>query len=125
MEQETTDSGHDNRRHKRFRVREGALAFLGSVPGTITDISQGGMSVNYVVFEKDPDQMLRLDIFFSEGDFYLQDIPGRIVSDLDYPTEAPFSTVQVKRLGIQFGELTSEQEAGLKYFLLHNTISEA
>lgn len=125
MKQKTTDAGRDGRRHKRFRVPEGALAFLGSVPGTITDISQGGMSVNYVVFEKDPNQVLKLDIFFSEGDFYLPGIPGRIVSDVDYPPEAPFSAVQVKRLGIQFGELTSEQEAGLQYFLLHNTTSEA
>ena len=125
MEQETADAGRDSRRHKRFRVREGALAFLGSVPGTITDISQGGMSVNYVVFEKYPDQILKLDIFFSEGDFYLPGIPARIISDVEYPPKAPFSAVQVKRLGIQFGELTSEQEAGLKYFLIHNTISEA
>ena len=125
MKSKTKKAGRENRRHKRFRVREGALAFLGSVPGTITDISQGGISVNYVVFEKDPDQVLKLDIFFSAGDFYLPGIPGRIVSDEDYPSEAPFSAVQVKRLGIQFGELTSEQEASLKYFLLHNTISEA
>jgi PilZ domain len=123
LEQEITVVGRDSRRHKRFRVREGALAFLGSVPGTITDISQGGMSVNYVVFEKNPDQVLRLDIFFSEDDFYLPDIPGRIVSDIDYPSEVSFSAVQVKRLGIRFGELTSEQETGLKYFILHNTIS--
>jgi len=122
--QKKTDAERDSRRHKRFRVREGALAFLGSVPGTITDISQGGMSVKYVVFENDIDQVVKLDIFFSEGDFYLPDIPGRIISDVDYPSEAPFSAVQVKRLGIQFGELTSEQEAGLKYFLLHNTTAE-
>jgi len=115
LEQETTDTCRESRRHKRYRACEGALAFLGSVPGTITDISQGGMCVNYVVFGKDPDQVLKLDIFFSEADFYLPGIPGRIVSDV----------VQVRRLGIEFGELSSEQEAGLKYFLLHNTISEA
>ncbi|MBW2328249.1 MAG: PilZ domain-containing protein [Deltaproteobacteria bacterium] len=125
MEQETTDTCRESRRHKRYRACEGALAFLGSVPGTITDISQGGMCVNYVVFGKDPDQVLKLDIFFSEADFYLPGIPGRIVSDVDCSSEAPFSVVQVRRLGIEFGELSSEQEAGLKYFLLHNTISEA
>ena len=124
MIQKSTATGRDRRRHKRFRVPEGVLAFLGSVPGTITDISQGGMCVNYVVFEKNPDQELKLDIFFSEGDFYLPGIPGRIVSDIDYSSKAPFSAVQVKRLGIQFGELTSEQETGLQHFLLHNTISE-
>ena len=114
----------DRRRHKRYRVREGALAFLGPIPGTITDISRGGMSVKYVVFEKRPKQALKLDIFFPEEDFFLPDIPAFLVSDVDCPPEPPFSAVQIKRLGIKFGELSCEQEASLKHFLLHNTIAE-
>jgi len=123
-EQKIKDAAVDRRRHKRYRVREGALAFLGPIPGTITDISRGGMSVKYVVFEKRPEQTLKLDIFFSEEDFFLPDIPAFLVSDVDYPSEAPFSAVQIKRLGIKFGELSSEQEASLQHFLLHNTVAE-
>lgn len=118
------DTAVDRRRHKRYRVREGALAFLGPIPGTIMDISRGGMSVKYVVFEKKPEQILKLDIFFPGEDFFLPDIPAFIVSDIDCPARAPFSAVQVRRLGVEFGELSSEQEASLKDYLHHNAIAE-
>ena len=124
-DQKTTEKVADRRRHKRFRIRDGALAFLGSFPGVITDISQGGIGVKYVVLEQKKDENFKLDIFFPQGDFFLPGIPGRLVSDVEYPSEAPFSAVKVKRLGIQFGQLTGEQEQRLKYFLLHNAIAEA
>lgn len=115
----------DRRRHKRFRVKEGALAFLDTVPGTIVDISEGGMAIHYVVFEREPERQFRLDIFFAADDFYLADIPSKLVSDVRSQPESQFSAVRVKRLGIRFGELDDEQKARLKYFILHNTVAEA
>jgi len=115
----------DRRNHKRFRVKEGALAFLGTMPGTIVDISEGGMAIHYVVLEQEPDRRFRLDIFFAEDDFYLSDVPSEMVSDEQAPPVSPFTSVQVKRLGIRFGELDDAQRARLKYFILHNTVAEA
>ncbi len=117
--------GVERRRHKRYRVKEGALAFLGTVPGSISDISEGGLAVHYVVFEKQPDDDLQLDIFFGRDDFYLADIPGRKVSDADSPPDSSFSRIRVRRMGVQFGELTGEQRSRLRYFILHNTLGEA
>ncbi|NOQ47186.1 MAG: hypothetical protein GQ559_11050 [Desulfobulbaceae bacterium] len=117
--------GVDRRRHQRFRVKDGALAFLGTVPGTIVDISESGMTVHYVVLEKEPERSLRLDIFFSGNDFYLPDIPSELVSDMSSLPDTPFSTLRVKRLGIKFGELTGKQKDKIKYFILHNTIALA
>jgi len=118
------DAGADRRRHKRYRVREGTLAFLGPIPGTIKDISRGGMSIKYVVFEKRPAQILKLDIFFPEENFFLPDIPACIISDIDCPAKAPFSAVRVRRLGIKFGELSREQEVSLQYYLQYHAIVE-
>lgn len=115
----------ERRQHKRFRVKEGALAFLGTTPGTIVDISEGGLALHYVVFEQEPQRQFRLDIFFAEDDFYLPDIPSELVTDIRSQTESPFCAIRVKRLGIRFGELTSEQKERLRYFILHNTVSEA
>lgn len=115
----------ERRSHKRFRVKEGALAFLDTVPGTIVDISEGGMAIHYVVFEKEPERRFRLDIFFAAEDFYLADLPSELVSDIRSQPESQFSAVRVKRLGIRFGELDDDQKARLKYFILHNTIAEA
>ncbi len=115
----------DRRSHKRFRVKEGALAFLDTVPGTIVDISEGGMAIHYIVFEKEPERRFRLDIFFAADDFYLAEIPSELVSDVRSQPESQFSAVRVKRLGIRFGELDDEQKARLKYFILHNTVAAA
>ena len=114
----------ERRRHKRFCVRKGALAFLGSTPGTIVDISRGGMSIKYVVLEKRTDSHLKINIFSPEQDFFLADIPASVVSEIDCPANMPFSAVQTKRIGVKFGELSSEQEASLEQYLLHNTIAE-
>ncbi len=117
--------GVERRRYKRYRVKEGALAFLGAVPGSISDISEGGLAVHYVVFEKQPEEDLQLDIFFGRDDFYLADLPGRKVSDADSSPDVTFSRIRVRRMGVQFGELTGEQKSRLKYFILHNTLGDA
>lgn len=121
----STGSGvAERRRHRRFRVKQGALAFLGSTPGTIVDISEGGLTVHYVVLERQPAAQLQLDIFFGGDDFYLQGIPGNLITDGQTLSDQLYSSLSVKRLGIQFGELSSEQRSRLKYFILNNTVSE-
>ncbi len=117
--------GVERRRHKRYRVKEGALAFLGAVPGSITDISEGGLAVHYVVFDRQPGEELQLDIFFGRDDFYLADLPGKKVNEADSGPDATFSRIRVKRLGVQFGDLTGEQKSRLMYFIHRNTTGEA
>jgi c-di-GMP-binding flagellar brake protein YcgR len=115
----------ERRKHKRYRVKNGALALIDNIPGTIVDISKSGLAINYTVFGKEPVEQLRLDIFLSSDDFYLQDIPARLVSAKDRGgSQSTFGSIQVKRYSLQFGEMTEEQESNLKYFILHNTIAE-
>ncbi len=125
LKQDTADSVSDRRSHKRFRVRKGALAFFGAVPGEITDISLSGMSVKYVPLEQETRKDLAVDFFVPDQDFFLAGIPCHLVSAMDFPPDAPFQAVQVKRLGIKFGELTSEQRHGLRSFFQHNALPEA
>lgn len=115
----------ERRRHKRLKVMQGALAFFGSTPGTIVDISEGGLTVHYVVIENQPSDNLRLDIFFAGDDFYLPGIPGNLISEGQSISNQLYSSLNVKRLGIQFGELSSDQRDKLRYFILNNTVSEA
>ncbi len=115
----------ERRKHKRYRVKNGALALIDNIPGTIVDISNSGLALNYTVFGKEPVENLRLDIFLSSDDFYLQDIPARlVVSKNKGGSQSTFGSIQVKRYGLQFGEMTEEQESNLRYFILHNTIAE-
>ena len=126
---ETTDeeisASKERRIHKRYRVKEGALALIDNSPGTIVDISTGGLTVNFMVFGNEPSNAMRLDIFLSSEDFYLQDVPAKLVNSYaeDKTTNAD-NLIQVKRYGLQFGELTKHQEETIRYFILHNTVAE-
>jgi hypothetical protein len=117
--------GRERRREKRYRVRRGALAFVGRIPAEITDISLGGMAVKFTALEDVARSELQMDIFFGEQGFYLPGVPGTICSDIEYPITVPLSAVRVRRLGIRFGELTPEQADRLREFILHNAVAEA
>ena len=109
----------------RFRVKNGALAFLGAVPGKIADIGLKGMSMKFVPMDKVEGKQLKIDIFVPDQDFYLPGISCRLVSEIDIPADAPFQVVRVKRLSLEFCDLTNEQQAGLQYFFKHNTLVPA
>ncbi len=115
----------ERRKHKRYRVKNGALALIDNVPGTIVDISDGGLTVNYTVFGNEPNVNFRLDIFLSEDDFYLHDIPVTVVSSASKRNStASIDPIQIKRFGLRFGELTDQQRSNLRYFIMHNTVAE-
>ncbi len=118
-------SEQERRATKRFRVKEGALAFIGTVPGTIIDISEAGISLNYTVFEQKPEGRFRLDIFFEDDEFALPDIEAEIVADSQTMAESGYIDVPVRRLGLRFCELSDGQQDKLRYFILHNTTSAA
>ena len=116
--------GAERRRHKRFRVKNDALVFLGKDTGTILDISTGGLSVHYAVFEKKDPLPHHLDIFFVHSRFYLPNLPVVLVDEAQTLPSPIFSSFQVKRLRMKFGPLSSEQQARLEEFILHNTVVE-
>ena len=126
-QQENNPAGHreERRRFPRYRVKEGALAFLGAIPGNIVDISEVGITVHYVMLTNEPVPSDCLDIFYSSDEFYLPDLPSRLVSDMNSLNETPFSALRVKRLGFQFGELSSEQKRKLQEFIKKNAIAVA
>lgn len=120
-----TVQNEDRRRYTRFRVREGAYAFIDSIPFTIQDISEGGMKIQSVVFDEAPLENLKIDIFVNNGQFYLKDVPVRLVRLLQDESTTPFSTIHVKRIGFEFKNLTDQQKHLLDNLITFNTIGEA
>ncbi len=117
------NSAGERRHYPRFRVKDGALAFIGAVPGEISDVCLKGISITYVPLQKMNAEQLQIDIFVPEQDFYLPGISCRLVSEVDCPAGTPFQVVGVKRLSVEFTELSRDQQLGLEYFLEHNTVS--
>jgi hypothetical protein len=115
----------ERRQHARFHVREGAYAFIDNIPFTIQDISEGGIKIKSAVFDDMPDDNVTIDVFVNNGDFYLRDVPARLVSFLQNEASTPFSVIRIRHFGLEFGELTDSQKHFVDNFITFNTVGEA
>ena len=120
--------GTRNREHLRFRAKD--LTFVKLVSGSdvdvaqMTDISKGGLSFRYFLDEKQPQDYSDLGIFMSDNDFAIDQILFETVSNT-VSNSSQFSSIVMKRCGVQFKNLTAEQTSMLEYYLLNHTMGEA
>ncbi|MEE9567072.1 MAG: PilZ domain-containing protein [Desulfobacteria bacterium] len=117
----------EQRQHKRFEVREGAFILLGTDStklGRIIDISMGGLAFSYMARARPPNELFELDIFLIDSEFYFDKVPFETISDFK-TRENPFSSITMRRCGVQFGALTYSQISQLEYFIQNYTLGEA
>lgn len=117
----------ERREGKRFEVQEGAFASLRcpvSKLGQITDISRGGLAFRYIDTGVRPDRSFDLDISLTDNDFHLKEVSCKKISDSEIISEFHFSSITMRRLGVQFAELTHNQTSQLEYFIKNHTIGE-
>lgn len=117
----------EHRKHKRFQIPKGSFAALGpdcTKVGPVVDMSMRGLGFRYVGSEEPPKGSY-VDIFLSEGDFYLGKVPIKTISDVEVVDKAPSSSTTLRRCGVKFGTLTQNQKAQLERFILYHTIGEA
>lgn len=108
----------EQRKDKRFQVPQDAFAALGPdyiKVGQIINISMGGLAFRYLGSEG-PSNESELDIFLAGRAFYLYKLPFETVWDIVLD-EKPFSSLNMKVGGLQFGELTQRQISQLQYFI--------
>ena len=115
----------EKRNYPRFRVSDGAFAFINNNPFTIRNISEGGLQLQSVVFDDSLSDDMLLDIFLNNDNFYLQNIPVRLVRCQKNMSSSPFSNKHVNCFGLQFGELTPQQKTRLDSFMARSAIGEA
>jgi hypothetical protein len=116
----------ERRQQKRFKAQEGAFAALvaqDSRLGQIKDISIRGLSFRYI----DGNEKLEaneLKIILGEEGLYLDNVPFKKISDFEIKSEFSFSTVKMRQIGLEFGELTAEQKIRLDQFIQYHTLNE-
>ena len=88
--------------------------------GQIIDLSRRGLALSYVTKEDQLSSPLELDIVLPNGSVYLNKLPCRTISDFntDDGTSIKFGT---RRCGVEFGDLTDDQEFALNHFIQHYT----
>ena len=117
----------DRRKHKRYQVSEGTFAALTSnyVVGQINNLSLGGVSFTCVSSGRQGYSMPVLEIFSKDNNFYLREIPFKVVSEIDLENHVPCSSLQMKQISGEFSDLTEHQRSQLDYFIHHFTNAEA
>ena len=115
----------DQRKHMRFRVQEGAFAVLMNHVtrvGPIEDISRGGLAFTYISEDKLPQGSFMVDLLFGGEDFYLKDIPSKIITDFETTDGHSFSSIPLRQCSVQFGEMNPLQISQLESFTRNYTI---
>ena len=105
---------------KRQRLQVPKDVFIGVGPhftrvGRLRDLSMDGLAFRYVGNSK-PSSGSYVDIFTLEGDFFLDKLPIKIISDVEIVEKAPSSSVTTRRCSVKFGNLTLLQKAELERF---------
>lgn len=116
------DKADEQRKHKRFDVKDGAYSVLGYKPtvmGQIINMSMDGLAVIYK--GKRLKESSEVDLFISDAGFYLDQIPVKTISDHKLSGKFPFSSKTIWQRSMQFGELTEEQKAQMEHFLQYYT----
>jgi hypothetical protein len=140
----------NRRKHKRYRAKSGTFALLRSTSielskirdmsmgqigfaviksrpikmGQIINISKNGLAFDYIERQSKTIEVFKLDILFAEDAYFLGKVLFRPIFDYAIDAEIPFNSFIIRRCGVQFGELTSQQESKLDYFVNQHTLLE-
>lgn len=121
----TSASGREQRRHQRYRVKENALALDHAVIGQILNLSRGGLMFRYLADLYDfKGTLAELDVYFAGDGLSMRRVPCRAVFNEAVENEMPFSSLSMRQCGVEFGELTLQQEAQLQHIIAHRTLGE-
>jgi len=83
--------------------------------GKIRDISKGGLSFEYLWDDGSDKDSSEVDVFLAGNGFYLPKMPCEVVYDFQIGADLTSnSTFHDRRCGVEFGNLTEEQEGMLQ-----------
>lgn len=117
-------------RRRTLRLHPKELTFVVLRPefsksGELLDISRGGLCFQYL-FKSNPGRdvatSLKIDIFIINNGYYLPKVPCTLVYDVEKKEATSFPiSLEIRRCGLQFGELSKEQTRQVELYLSHHT----
>ncbi len=118
----TTKPLVERRKYHRTPLTISAFAVIAASSGLITEISPDGMTVHSIDRKARLESQQVLDIvvdapFCDETSFCLKDLPFSLVSTSSIPRSLPDSSPSVRRMGLQFDELTDAQRTAIQCFI--------
>ena len=115
----------ERRQYARYPALDGIIVALNpnaDILGQMIDIGLGGLSFRYIETEIETPPSKELLILLNRPRFYLENIPYRTVTDQELPNEFIISAVSVRRMGVEFGNLTPAQRTQIEDLILYCSI---
>jgi len=85
--------------------------------GPILDISRGGLAFKYIGNDEPFEGTSELEMFHRDKYFRLKGMPFTIASDVELKNTNPFSSITMRRIGIQFGAISQNQREELDSYI--------
>lgn len=116
----------EQRKYRRFSVREGTLIFNSSTDvGEIIDISMGGLSFTCPEMSEEAPSSFDIGILFGEDEYYTGKIQCKKLISHSVPSDSLFGIQEKgKRYSVEFGDLTPEQRLHLEHIIQSYTQCE-
>ena len=119
----------NQRKNVRYLAKENAYASLGLgfiKVGEIKDICRSGMAFEYIAYDETKLCLNQhVDIFVSQNVFQLPNLSCNIIydvpTDTNYISPIFFKNFTNKRCGLQFMDMTEDQESKILTFLENHT----
>ena len=120
------DPKDDNRRkEERFSMNDSVYVVVNTRPqtlGQVVEISSTGMAFTFVDIDAASKRLvdqpnLRMDLFAGGKGFFAKDLAGRLVSKIESVPAPAFSSFSIKRVGIQFEDLTLPQQVQVNHIV--------
>jgi hypothetical protein len=114
----------EQRKHQRFIPSTRTFVYTAESFGRILDISSGGFSLQYIDVESPIATKETVDIML--GDFTLAKVPITVVWGNE-PGSQPASvrSIIMNKVGVKFGNLTTQQKATIDFFIALHTEGNA
>jgi hypothetical protein len=113
----------DKRRDARYAAQENVIAALqngGTTVGKVRDVSKGGLSFEYIIYDEDSNaKSMGRDIFIFVDGFSIRRLPCKVVYDIPVPENDDLyvTPLTTKRCGVKFETLSGEQKEKLEFLL--------
>jgi len=124
---ETQKERVDRRKNTRYQAPKGVFVEVGPhdiTVGRLRNISMDGLEFRYLGIEE-PLAGSYVDLFMTTGDFYLGNLPIKIISDVRAVRTTSSDSISLRECWVKFGKLTPQQKAKLQEFIEKYTVGEA
>lgn len=110
----------ERRRHTRFKPKDDSFAAVLSPDcnklGPIKDISEGGLSFQYIISDEQSTDAVEIALFSMINNFYLK-LPAIIVVDFVVDNPISFSSIPISQMNVKFVKINKGQEMLLDFFI--------